>query len=111
MIRRPPRSTLFPYTTLFRSYEMLCGRPPFESRSQFELMMAHVNQAPAAPSSVRPGVPRFLDAVVLKALAKDAGARYPSAAAFAEGIAQIAGRESPAPYAPVARSEERRVGE
>src|SRR3989442_7319752 len=24
MIRRPPRSTLFPYTTLFRS----CGRPP-----------------------------------------------------------------------------------
>ena len=28
MIRRPPRSTLFPYTTLFRSYEsgrMLAG--------------------------------------------------------------------------------------
>src|SRR3712207_7915051 len=25
MIRRPPRSTLFPYTTLFRSLSMLCG--------------------------------------------------------------------------------------
>src|SRR5258707_7197446 len=25
MIRRPPRSTLFPYTTLFRSCTMLCG--------------------------------------------------------------------------------------
>src|SRR3712207_8210086 len=24
MIRRPPRSTLFPYTTLFRSYGMFC---------------------------------------------------------------------------------------
>src|SRR5256885_11617528 len=24
MIRRPPRSTLFPYTTLFRSHEALC---------------------------------------------------------------------------------------
>src|SRR3712207_8194746 len=24
MIRRPPRSTLFPYTTLFRSLELLC---------------------------------------------------------------------------------------
>src|SRR5260370_8046427 len=24
MIRRPPRSTLFPYTTLFRSTEILC---------------------------------------------------------------------------------------
>ena len=42
-------------------YEMLCGRPPFESRSQFELMMAHVNQAPAPPSSrtgEAPPVPR-----------------------------------------------------
>src|SRR5256885_11641579 len=28
MIRRPPRSTLFPYTTLFRSYVVAhCGRP------------------------------------------------------------------------------------
>src|SRR5256885_3783754 len=27
MIRRPPRSTLFPYTTLFRSYPALGGRP------------------------------------------------------------------------------------
>src|SRR2546429_7040780 len=30
MIRRPPRSTLFPYTTLFRSQTGLCGfrKPP-----------------------------------------------------------------------------------
>src|SRR6266511_1464663 len=28
MIRRPPRSTLFPYTTLFRSPERHCRRPP-----------------------------------------------------------------------------------
>src|SRR3712207_7751917 len=28
MIRRPPRSTLFPYTTLFRSYVEAHGRPP-----------------------------------------------------------------------------------
>src|SRR2546430_10787066 len=27
MIRRPPRSTLFPYTTLFRSVVWLCGPP------------------------------------------------------------------------------------
>src|SRR5256885_6434058 len=29
MIRRPPRSTLFPYTTLFRSHERLGGRRQF----------------------------------------------------------------------------------
>src|SRR2546426_7962568 len=28
MIRRPPRSTLFPYTTLFRSYEMVNREDP-----------------------------------------------------------------------------------
>ena len=66
---------------------MLCGRPPFESRSQFELMMAHVNQAPAPPSSVQAKVPQSLDAVVLRALAKDPADRYPSAAAFADAIA------------------------
>src|SRR5437660_9244984 len=25
MLRRPPRSTLFPYTTLFRSFQVFCG--------------------------------------------------------------------------------------
>src|SRR2546429_3464413 len=28
MIRRPPRSTLFPYTTLFRSPNQACGKRP-----------------------------------------------------------------------------------
>src|SRR5688572_32535389 len=28
MIRRPPRSTLFPYTTLFRSHAMAFAQPP-----------------------------------------------------------------------------------
>src|ERR1039458_9109748 len=74
-------------------YEMLCGRPPFESRSHFELMMAHVLQAPAPPSVVQPNVPQFLDALVLKALAKDAGDRYASAAAFGDAIA-AAGAET-----------------
>src|SRR5437867_9962098 len=35
MIRPPPRSTLFPYTTLFRSIESLYLRPDF-SRGEFE---------------------------------------------------------------------------
>src|SRR3712207_7993113 len=33
MIRRPPRSTLFPYTTLFRS-ELDGDPPPFEDREE-----------------------------------------------------------------------------
>jgi serine/threonine-protein kinase len=67
-------------------FEMLCGHPPFESRSHFELMMAHVNQPPPAPTSIVPEVPSFLDEMVLKALSKDARDRYPSAAAFGRAI-------------------------
>src|SRR3712207_7847076 len=49
MIRRPPRSTLFPYTTLFRSYTILMGNLgtqaasvglypnlPYDPRTDFE---------------------------------------------------------------------------
>src|SRR5439155_17254889 len=32
MIRRPPRSTLFPYTTLFRSRQLACGCAPAPGR-------------------------------------------------------------------------------
>src|SRR3712207_6899987 len=34
MIRRPPRSTLFPYTTLFRSEHIACGPTARENRSE-----------------------------------------------------------------------------
>ena len=81
-------------------YEALCGRPPFESRSQFELMLAHVNQKPAAPSTVRASVPRFLDTIVLKALAKDPAERYATAAEFAE-VLRAAEAETPEPVAAV----------
>ncbi|MEO8594599.1 MAG: serine/threonine-protein kinase, partial [Candidatus Solibacter sp.] len=68
-------------------YEMLCGCPPFGSRSQFELMMAHVHKMPAAPSSVNPRVPTELDALVLRALAKERAERFQSAGDFCDAIA------------------------
>src|SRR5204863_4850971 len=36
MLRRPPSSTLFPYTTLFRSIPMLCQISPRRLRSSFQ---------------------------------------------------------------------------
>src|SRR5437773_9254039 len=35
MIRRPPTSTLFPYTTLFRSEEGIWPRPPAQAPAQY----------------------------------------------------------------------------
>src|SRR3712207_8102771 len=36
MIRRPPRSTLFPYTTLFRSWHQLTGRSSSQAAAKFQ---------------------------------------------------------------------------
>src|SRR3989442_6254577 len=50
MIRRPPRSTLFPYTTLFRS---LLGAPALLSRGGADLVrhdLAHLGRAPREPA-------------------------------------------------------------
>src|SRR2546430_11724832 len=49
MIRRPPRSTLFPYTTLFRSIPQLAGRrraEPLLPSSQLRRAHAHRRQLP-----------------------------------------------------------------
>src|SRR2546430_12218493 len=48
MIRRPPRSTLFPYTTLFRS----------RSVAPRAAVRAHADRRPHAARRARPGVPR-----------------------------------------------------
>ncbi|MGA2147520.1 MAG: serine/threonine-protein kinase [Bryobacteraceae bacterium] len=69
-------------------FEMICGRPPFESRSQFELMTAHVNQPPPRPSEWNCTIPPEIDEIVLKSLAKDPACRYQTASEFAEALVQ-----------------------
>src|SRR5258708_27615264 len=47
MIRRPPRSTLFPYTTLFRSLVRLAGEVPFPECA-LQLVPEREEDTPAA---------------------------------------------------------------
>src|SRR3712207_7829343 len=51
MIRRPPRSTLFPYTTLFRSLGRRCVTPHEDRAGQVE-QRAEVGLGPAMPEAV-----------------------------------------------------------
>ncbi len=61
-------------------YELLTGRPPFLGDSPVAIAYQHVRENPVPPSRIDPEVPPWADAIVLRAMAKDPGERYQSAA-------------------------------
>ncbi|MCL2594460.1 MAG: Stk1 family PASTA domain-containing Ser/Thr kinase [Promicromonosporaceae bacterium] len=63
-------------------FELLTGRPPFTGDSPVAVAYQHVGQAPQKPSEIASDVPEALDRITGKALAKERGARYGSAAEF-----------------------------
>ena len=67
-------------------FEALTGRPPFRGGSPWETMMKVVHEPPPAPSRFRAGLPRDLEVVCLKCLAKKPEDRYASADALAEDL-------------------------
>src|SRR5438067_6824803 len=60
-------------------YEMVTGRPPFSGESPVAIAYKHVQEQPAPPRHVNTNVPPALEAIILKLLAKNPAARYPSA--------------------------------
>lgn len=70
-------------------YEMLTGRHPFLHKSPDSTIVAIISAAPPPPSSIHPEVPADLDAVVLRALAKDIDARQQSAASLSAELRSV----------------------
>lgn len=74
-------------------YELLAGRAPFRGETPVAVAYQHVSEAPLAPSEVVETIPRTLDAIVLRALAKDPFQRFQDAASFREALdAAVDGR-------------------
>ena len=67
-------------------YEAVTGTAPFDSKSQFDLMLAQVTAMPQPPSKVRLDVPKHLDPIILKAMAKEPPLRFQSADEFREAL-------------------------
>jgi len=69
-------------------FELFTGRAPYGGgTSGLARMMAHVIESAPKPSGIRPELPRALDDIVLRALAKDPRDRTPSADAFRRAVA------------------------
>ena len=67
-------------------YELFCGRRPFEASTALALLRAHIDAPPPSPRSLNPTLSPDLEAVLLRALAKDPSARYASARELSEAL-------------------------
>jgi serine/threonine-protein kinase len=74
-------------------FELLVGHPPFVGDSPVSVAYQHVREDPRPPSDINHEIPPDVDAIVLKALAKNPLNRYQSAQEMrADALRAVAGR-------------------
>ncbi len=78
------RSDLFSIAIVI--YEMLTGEQPFNANNVHAVMVKVVQSNPEAPSVLNPTLPKGLDTVIAKALAKSPDDRYQTAAEFSKAL-------------------------
>ncbi|BBY85920.1 Stk1 family PASTA domain-containing Ser/Thr kinase [Mycolicibacterium tokaiense] len=76
-------------------YEVLTGEPPFVGDTPVAVAYQHVREDPVPPSARRSSIPPELDAVVLKALAKNPDNRYQSAAEMRSDLVRVHSGQPP----------------
>jgi serine/threonine-protein kinase len=61
-------------------YEMLCGRPPFDADTDVATALARLHSDPPRPRQIKADLPRALDDVVMRAMAREPDGRFATAA-------------------------------
>ena len=84
-------------------YMLLTGRPPFEGDNPVQVVANVIANAAAPASSLREELPKGLDRVLAKCMAKDPGSRYASYAALRKTLAPFSSA-LPEPVTPVRRA-------
>ena len=71
-------------------YEMLTGNVPFNAQTEYDLMKAQVEQTPIPPSKLAPHIPRKVEEVVMRSLAKAPIYRFQTVAEFHHALTAAA---------------------
>ena len=81
-------------------YELSTGKLPFTGDHPVAVLMQHLSQPPAPPSTLRPEIPAALEAAILKLLEKKPANRFASAAETAQALSELAPTVRPVQPAP-----------
>jgi serine/threonine-protein kinase len=92
---RRPSPAADRYALAAMAFEALTGRPPFRAANVAALLHAHLHRRPPRASELVPGLPREVDAVLARGLAKDPDDRHRTAGAFAAALARAAAPGDP----------------
>ncbi len=81
------RSDIYSLGVMFS--ELFCGSLPYDAKGTMELYVAHSQQAPIAPSTLWPEVPKPLEVIILRCLEKQASSRFISAEELGGALAML----------------------
>lgn len=77
------------YTLGITLYQAVTGVLPFEKKTDYEYMNAHLHEQPLPPTKLQPGIPRELEDIILKAMDKDPDKRFQNAHEFRKALLKV----------------------
>ncbi len=97
-LSKPPDARSDLYAVGVVMYEIFTGSLPFRNDRDdlIATMFSHVHDDPTPPREINRNIPEPLEAVIIKAIERDPGARYQNAREFADAIRLLLGRTSSA---------------